>query len=99
MKLLAPLQAAFVDWLRQPTTIHGIGALAALSAGEAVRVLTGDDSIAAAAGVVAYSAPHLLINDNTASAAVEQLLKAAIQARLGTARQPIEQASTAGSGK
>ena len=85
MKLLAGIRAGFVGWLRQPTTIHGIGTLLGLGAAAAVHVASGDTTATVAAFGLLYAAPHLLINDSTASSEVEQLLQAAIQARLGAA--------------
>jgi hypothetical protein len=82
------LWAGFLGWLRQPTTIHGIGALLGVAAGLLAHVLTGDMTRTAAIAALFYAAPHLLINDISVNTGVELLLQAAIRERLAAVRTP-----------
>jgi len=56
-------------WLRQPTTIHGLGALA-FAVGAALSQLSfHNQDISLLVGIVAYALTHLGINDNSAVSA------------------------------
>jgi hypothetical protein len=68
--------------VRQPSTIHGIGALLGVMAYAVAHVLTGDMTRSAGVAVVSYAAPHLLINDATAASLADQVLAAAIAERV-----------------
>lgn len=56
-------------WLRQPSTILGIGVMLALGTYAAATVLTGNASLAQVAAATVFGAVHLLIDDNTAGLA------------------------------
>ncbi len=58
--------SAFEGWLRQPTTIAGIGALVAALSGLLAHLSTGNPTVDAIAAAVGFALPHLLINDNSA---------------------------------
>lgn len=66
-------------WLRQPSTIDGIGWLIGVAAGAAAHVVTKQTSDAAAVCVVAKGAVHLLINDSTAEAPVDNSLESLVR--------------------
>ena len=57
---------SFLAWLRQPTTIHALGVVAAAVGGSLSQVATGNPTIDAIVGLVAYVLVHLGINDHTA---------------------------------
>jgi hypothetical protein len=68
-------------WLRQPTTIHGIGALVGVGASVAAWFLTHDAKTAAAVAGSAFGVVCMAMNDSTGDkSSVEQLATDAIQA-------------------
>ncbi len=67
MKLSGGFRAAFLAWVRQPTTIHGIAVLVGVAAAGLVNLANGNMTQAAVVGAVYYAIVHLVINDATAS--------------------------------
>jgi hypothetical protein len=60
-------------WVRQPTTIHGLAVLCGTIVAGAEQYFTGNMSLSAGAGVIAYAGVHLFVDDNTAGAAAQML--------------------------
>lgn len=75
--------AGFERWVRQPTTITGLGALAGTIVGAVALAIAGDTSTAVAAGSVTFALTHLVIDDNTAAAQLKLLVTDAVQAASG----------------
>lgn len=68
-------------WLKQPTTIHGIGALAAAAAGFGVFFATGNVEGAIGATTFVYGAVHMILPDNSKSgSSVEHFVEDAVKA-------------------
>jgi hypothetical protein len=76
----ASFVASFKRWIAQPTTIHGLGALALGIVGYTAHTFGADPKIAVACGAVGYVLTHLGINDNSASQNVQKLLEDAATA-------------------
>jgi len=74
---------SFWTWLRQPSTITGIGTLVGTITGTAAQSATGSTGIAAGAGATAFALTHLLINDNTAASDAQSLVTTGVQAATG----------------
>jgi len=69
------------DWLRQPTTIHGIGVVAATAAGIGAYYATGNPMTAAALAGSAFGVIATLMNDtSTDKSRVEALVSDAVTA-------------------
>lgn len=78
------------SWLRQPSTIHGLGVLAAAAGAALAHVTTGNPTVDAAVAAGAYVLVHLGVNDNSATAqALDKLATdiatAAMQKKLAAA--------------
>lgn len=56
---------SFNEWIRQPTTIHGIGVIAAGAAIAAGHIFKANPEVSALAGGVVYALVHLGIDDNS----------------------------------
>lgn len=56
----------FSGWLRQPSTITGIGALVGLAAATIADFLTGSATADTAVGAIVFGVMHLFVNDNSA---------------------------------
>lgn len=68
-------------WLKQPTTIHGIGGFAAVIVGGGVYYVTRDAAMASMAGGSAFSAVCTAMNDNSGDkSSVEKLVTDGINA-------------------
>ncbi|HEY4173601.1 MAG TPA: hypothetical protein VGM42_11290 [Rhodopila sp.] len=52
-------------WIRQPSTLHGIGVMAAGVGAALAQVATGNPKVDAVVAVVGYVLVHLGINDNS----------------------------------
>jgi hypothetical protein len=55
----------FFTWLRQPTTIHGIGVIVGGTVAGLAHVYADNTIITAIAGILGYALPNLGINDNS----------------------------------
>jgi hypothetical protein len=58
------------DWLKQPSSITGLGLFASTLIGVGTKLLTHDTTAAVSAGMVAGAVVHLALPDNTAMLAV-----------------------------
>lgn len=81
---------SIMAWLRQDTTINGIGLLAGTIAGAVTQVMTHQAELSASAGVVAAAAIHLIAPGNAREAStIEKLatdmVQAAVQRKLAAA--------------
>lgn len=56
----------FYSWLRQPSTIHGLGVLAFGLVAALSQLFSGNTELSMLLGVASYILIHLGINDNTA---------------------------------
>lgn len=65
---------SFDNWIRQPTTIHALGATAAGVGAALSQVTTGNHTIDMVIAAVAYVAVHLGIDDHSAQAQAAQTL-------------------------
>ena len=85
----------FETWLRQPTTIHGLGVVIGAAAAAAAHVFSADPAVVAAAGAVGYVLTQFGINDNSVEA---QSLASSIEAvaALATPSAPARVALLAG---
>jgi hypothetical protein len=62
----------FRGWIRQPSTILGIGSIGGLAADALASYVGGTTTAANAAGVLVFGVVHLALNDNTQAAADAQ---------------------------
>jgi len=69
-------------WLRQPTTVLGLGTLSGVVAAAMVHYATGGSTtLAIGTGSIAFAAVHLVVNDNSAAPnTVETLVADAVTA-------------------
>lgn len=71
------------SWLKQPTTINGIGALVGVAGGAVAYALTHSGEWAASAALVAGGIVHIAMPDNSAEqSAVEKLTSDAVNAAI-----------------
>ncbi len=73
---------SFARWLRQPTTITGIGSLFGAISGMAADLVTGQSGVGAAVGAVVFAGVHLVVNDNSVATDAGTLAGAAVTAGL-----------------
>lgn len=71
---------SFETWLRQPTTIHGIGVVAMVGSAVVAHFCGASDSVVAVTGGVGYALAHIGINETPASRSVEKLAEDVITA-------------------
>lgn len=57
------------NWIRQPTTIHALGVIAAGAGAALAQVATGNHVLDVTVAVLAYVLTHLGINDNSSAEA------------------------------
>ena len=67
------------SWLRQPSTITGLATAGGAILAVIAQYLTGSTSFATMLGVAAFSLAHLVIDDNTADAAIQTFVTDAVQ--------------------
>lgn len=67
------------SWLRQPSTITGLATAGGAILAVFAQYLTGSTSLAAMLGVSAFALAQLLIDDNTADAAIQTFVTDAVQ--------------------
>lgn len=60
------------NWIRQPTTLHGLGVIAAGAGAALSQVTTGNHTVDAVIGALAYVAVHLGVDDHSAAEASAQ---------------------------
>ena len=82
--------ASIKAWLKQPSTIHGLGVAFGTVAGLVAQALTHDTTWSVAAGGSAYALMHVVLPDNSgAQSSIEKLVTdtvtAAAQKRLAEA--------------
>ena len=56
----------FSEWLRQPTTINGLGVAAAAIGGALSHLTTGNTTVDTIVSMIAFALVHLTVHDNTA---------------------------------
>lgn len=81
------MKAKFATWLRQPSTIVGIGSLIGIATGCVTHLLTHDTTASVALGGAVASLVHIVMPDNSGAATAAQTLTqdvvtAAVQKRL-----------------
>jgi hypothetical protein len=59
--------SCFLTWLRQPTTIHALGVIAGTLGAALGQAATGNPTVDAIVGLIAYVLVHLTVNDHTVS--------------------------------